>query len=125
MKRFYRVKRRKTAVRRPCKNSYNTAPERQVKAILERLDIKYQQQFPLRRKFYDFYLPDYNVLLEVDGVYWHGKNLTFEEKSPVQKRSHRNDEYKDALAKIYGFTLLRIWEGECTIRNIKRLLKIE
>ena len=104
------------------KGSYNTKPELQVKAILEELGIVYQQQFPIQRKLYDFYLPKYNVLLEVDGVYWHS-NLPYGDMNATQKRNYQNDLYKDGLATINGYIICRIREDEISKTKIKQLLK--
>jgi very-short-patch-repair endonuclease len=37
--------------------------------MLKELGISYKTQFRVGYKFYDFYLPDSNTLIEVDGDY--------------------------------------------------------
>jgi very-short-patch-repair endonuclease len=61
---------------------------------------------------YDFYLPKLNLIIETDGVYWHGKGLSENQMNDMQKKHKRNDEYKNYLAKKNNFKLLRIWEDE-------------
>ena len=43
-----------------------------AKEFLEKLGIKYVEQFEAKdiKRFYDFYLTDYRILIEVDGDYW-------------------------------------------------------
>lgn len=40
--------------------------------ILEKLGIRYQQQFEAKSigRFYDFYLPDFRVIIECDGFFF-------------------------------------------------------
>lgn len=46
--------------------------------------------------FVDFYLPDYNLVVECDGEYWHGS-----EKQKLK------DEYRNIRLKQLGFKILR------------------
>lgn len=39
---------------------------------MDELGILYEKQFKKHGFYYDFYLPGDNLLIEVDGVYWHG-----------------------------------------------------
>lgn len=43
-----------------------------AKEFLEKLGVKYEEQFEAKdiKRFYDFYLPEHRVLIEVDGDYW-------------------------------------------------------
>lgn len=66
---------------------------------------------------YDFYLPDYNLLIEFDGEQ-HYFDIRYEgEVNDVNKR----DKMKDNYAKEHNIDLLRIpfWE----IDNIEKILK--
>lgn len=40
--------------------------------FLDKLGIKYITQYEAKdiKRFYDFYLPDSNILIEIDGDYW-------------------------------------------------------
>lgn len=84
---------------------------------MKKLKVKYERQFYARdiKRYYDFYLPDLNVLIEVDGSYYHAYGKVYEEMSPMQKRNHRVDEIKNEWAAIHGYALIRIWEHD--IRN--------
>lgn len=85
--------------------------------ILKRLKVQYQKQFYAKdiKRYYDFYLPDLNVLIEVDGDYYHSYGKIYEEMSPMQKKNHRVDEIKNEWAALHGYALIRVWEHD--IRN--------
>ena len=95
-----------------------TKPELELKKILEKYSIKYKSQFYLMykkgfKKIYDFCLPEYNILIEVDGYYWHSKNIRDEDiKNERLKKVRENDKIKDKLALENNYNLIRIWEDE-------------
>lgn len=100
------------------KNKFNTKPEREFKEILNKLKIDYIQGFKFGYKFYDFYIPKLNILVEIDGIYWHGKGLNIEELNSTQKRNRENDILKNNIAKKNNILLLRFWEGDINITNV-------
>ena len=77
------------------------------------------------KKWYDFYLPKYNLLVEVDGVYWHGKGLLDSELNDQQSNTRRNDLEKNKLAAMRGYNLLRIWEDEINNFNKQKIISYE
>ena len=95
--------------------------ERRLYLVLETEKIKYVPQFEVGGKYYDAYLPDYNVLLEFDGDYFH-KQTYAECVYPIQKRNLKNDKRKDFIAKTNGYKLIRIKELDY-ITSIKQLLE--
>lgn len=92
----------------------DTKPELEVEQIFIDNKISYQKQFLLENRLYDFYLPDHNILLEVDGTYWHCKPERYPNgpKNSIQEKSIKTDIVKNELAKKFGFKLVRIWEDE-------------
>jgi len=49
-------------------------------------------------------------LIELDGCCWHAR---YEECRPkMWQEIMKNDEYKNQLAKKYGYKLIRIWDNE-------------
>lgn len=83
--------------------------------ILDKLGIKYTQQFKAESigRFYDFYLPNHNVILEIDGDYFHKNPAIYESAiNSIQKRNMRVDKLKDTWALINGYVLIRIWETD-------------
>jgi hypothetical protein len=65
-----------------------------------------------RNKYYDFYLPCINTVVELHGSYWHPRNL--ENLSDIQLSNIRNDVFKRSLAKSRLFNILTIYDDELT-----------
>lgn len=95
--------------------------ESRLYLIMDNENIKYIPQYEISGKYYDAYLPDYNVLLELDGSFFH-KNTYKECIYPIQKRNLKNDKYKDFIAEKNGYKLIRIKELDY-VTSIKKLLE--
>ena len=82
--------------------------------FLDRLGVRYVYQFKAEsiKRFYDFFIPDCNILIEVDGDYYHSYGLVYEQMTPTQKKNKRVDEQKNRWAAINGIKLIRIWEHD-------------
>ncbi len=79
-----------------------TSIEIKMAEELDKRKIEYIEQYNLGDKFaLDFFIPEYNIVIECDGDYWH--NLP-----DVKKR----DKSKNAYIKACGFPLFRFWERE-------------
>jgi len=85
--------------------------------FLKKLGVRYERQFYAKdiKRYYDFYLPDYGALIEIDGDYYHAYGKVYEDMNPMQKRNRRVDEIKNEWAALHGIPLIRIWEHD--IRN--------
>lgn len=108
----------------PAENKKNTKPELDIKQYLDTENINYIQQYPISGSHYDFYLPCCNILIEVDGCYWHGKNLNDNELNEQQKNTRKNDYKKNSLAKQHNIMLLRIWEDEINTSFFNKIKKL-
>lgn len=84
--------------------------------FLDRLGLKFISQFEAKDigRFYDFYLPDKNLLIEVDGGYYHSDPRVVDPNNlnPMQKRNKRVDELKNKWALAHGIPIVRIWEED-------------
>ena len=69
------------------------------------LNTKVERELQIDNKFYDGYVPELKLLIEVDGIRFHS--------SPEQKL---NDLYKENLAKENDFNFIRI-----TCDNLKEV----
>lgn len=79
-----------------------TSIEVKMAEELQKRDIDYIEQYNLGDKFrLDFLLPEYGIVIECDGDYWH--NLP-----EVKTR----DKSKNAYIKACGYSLCRFWESE-------------
>lgn len=81
--------------------------EKLVRVELTKRKISFEQEYPLRigrRRwcyYLDFYLPQWNLVIEVDGSYWH--------RTAAEKR---RDARKDKRLAKLGLTVKRITEVE-------------
>lgn len=91
--------------------------------FLERLGVEYVRQYEAKSigRFYDFYVPSANALIEIDGDYYHGYGLVREEKSPMQKKNERVDRIKDEWAYAHCIPILRFWEHDIN-QNPKKVM---
>lgn len=114
-----------------------TIPESKVRKFLEEQNIKYIQEYKLDNYYIDFYLPKYNIAIEVYGDYWHCNPKVFgdeEGKRKIHKNQikaieydkKRNSEIAESVNEI-----IIIWEydinnnfNDCMGTVIKRLLSI-
>jgi very-short-patch-repair endonuclease/transposase len=79
-----------------------TSIEEAMANELKSRGIKYIEQYNLGNKFaLDFFLPDYNIVIECDGDYWHRR-----------PEAIRRDKAKNAYIKACGLSLYRFWESE-------------
>lgn len=89
-----------------------TAPEKALGKILKGMKVEFRPQEIIHGKIFDFFIPKSNLIVEVDGDYWHGYGLEHSQLNEVQKRSVRNDSEKDVIAKGLGYEILRFWEHD-------------
>ena len=76
--------------------------------LLEQLNINFKCEYSpnwIKPKRYDFYLPDYNLIIEMDGG-WHYRDNNISGKTINE--SQKNDNYKDNLAKEHNIEVIRI-----------------
>lgn len=87
-----------------------------AKEFLDKLGVEYTYQFEAKdiKRWYDFYLPKHNLLIEIDGSYFHSdpRLVKENEMNPMQKRNKRVDEYKDKWALMHGIPIIRFWEKD-------------
>ena len=93
------------------KKKSETKLETKMYSFLKLTGIRFEKRYELKHRQYDAYLPDYNVLLEFDGEFWHKKSLD-ECKYSFQRFNFYNDRHKDEIAKKHGIPLFRIRENE-------------
>ena len=98
--------------------------------IAEYLHSKFivHREYKIKNKRYDFYLPEFNLIIERDGEQHYGTrtfaNLVGMDKDLYNAKEHANDIYKTQLAKEQGLKIARIpyWltkkEEEIEIENI-------
>jgi G:T-mismatch repair DNA endonuclease (very short patch repair protein) len=92
--------------------------ERDVGAVLNRLGVRTEAQFRFRLAtgrfgaVVDFYLPDSNTVVEVNGTFWHVDPRVFPNGPihPSQKRTLERYARKTALLQEQNIPLIEVWE---------------
>lgn len=103
-----------------CKKKQNihSEPEWELIHILEKYNIKYECEYNLENKFwFDFYLPEYNILVDINPTYSHSAiKTTYDAKRKYYHWDRRK------LAKQNGYNCICIWDWddkEAVIKAIK------
>lgn len=93
--------------------------------FLDVIGVKYIRQYEAKEigRFYDFYCEKANIIIEVDGDYYHSYGLKYEEKNPMQKHNEWVDRVKDEWALERGIPVIRIWEHDIH-ENPEKVMKI-
>lgn len=86
------------------RNNRPSKLERDMASALNSLGIKYEQEYRIDGApyYFDFHLPRWGALLEIDGEFYHHSEWAKEHSNP------RRDAEKDKLAAEHGYPLLRI-----------------
>lgn len=74
-----------------------------IKQLLLKHNVNFKQEFMVENRFADFYLPDNNLIIEADGLYWHSDAIN------KDKYYHRN---KQRLYEHFGYVSLFFREDE-------------
>jgi len=90
----------------------DTKPELKMKEILNELNISFKHQFRLGNHSFDFHLLNTNILIEVDGDYWHSNPKKFIKLNNTQLKIKERDKKHNEIAKTNNFILLRFWEND-------------
>lgn len=88
--------------------------EKKFMNILDKLDIKYVYQYAVCGFLFDFYLKDFDILIEIDGDFWHC-NPNSKHKIPIyesQLLTIENDKKKNKICETTNIKLIRIWESD-------------
>jgi very-short-patch-repair endonuclease len=82
-------------------------PEKEYAIKLKKDGISFKQQYFLNGYFFDFYIPEQNLLIEIDGKFYHPlneKDCVYE----IQKHNFERDIKKTKVAIDMGYKLERI-----------------
>lgn len=110
-----------------CKKMHNshTEPEWELINILDKYDIKYICEYGLENRFwFDFYLPDYNLLVDINPTYSHAAIKTY---YPAKRKYYHWDRMKLASKNNLKSICMWDWDNkEAIVEAIKNnTLKIE
>ena len=88
--------------------------EVKFEGLLIYLGVSYEYQYEFGKKLFDFYIPSKNILLEVDGDFYHCNPSTNhkEPKYKCQFLTLKNDTDKNTYCSNHNIKLLRFWEKD-------------
>lgn len=96
--------------------------------FLDKLGVKYeyQKQFKSINRVFDFWIPECNIILEIDGDFYHfNPETNKKEPSRMQKKNMRVDEKKDKWALLNNILLIRVWENDIHKNPVKVMEMLE
>lgn len=106
--------------------------EIKFESILILLNIEYTYQYEFQHRLFDFKIKDRDVLIEVDGDFYHCNPNTKHSEIlyETQLITKKNDDYKNILCQTHNIKLIRFWEKdinerpEWVISELKRELSL-
>jgi DNA mismatch endonuclease (patch repair protein) len=106
----HKQKNREYSLFHPNRSFKETSIEIKVERELIRRGVNYQKQVPLCKiARVDFYLPEYRIVIQCDGCFWHGCPIhcpdSHKEKKPI-------DDGQDAVLTFNGFNVYRFWQHD-------------
>lgn len=113
------------------KRTFNTSNlELKVQSYFEQLKIVTIKQYKInvnsnKNKFYDLFIKEKNLLIEINGDYWHANPKKFNENDLIKypgkiikaKEKWIEDEEKKKIAIQNGYRIIYFWEDE--LKEIK------
>lgn len=88
-----------------------TKPEKEMRLKLDSWRINHISKFLMYNKFVvDEWLPNHNIVIEVDGRYWH-----------TREKQIKKDKAKDAYLTKCGHKVIRVWEDKISNFSITYL----
>jgi G:T-mismatch repair DNA endonuclease (very short patch repair protein) len=94
------------------REGHETYIEKTIREVLDRIGVVYESQKPMYYWVCDFYLPDYDLVIEVMGDYWHCNPSIYKEPDQIQRRNIRRDKGKRAYLQKCGHRYLELWESD-------------
>lgn len=106
-------------------------PEQMIYDALTQMNLEFKHQFYVSKMSYDFFVKEYNTIIEVNGIYWHGHETIFKDENTIHpsknqtiKEIREYDLQKQLKPLEFGFKVIVIWDNEFdTINNAITLLQ--
>jgi G:T-mismatch repair DNA endonuclease (very short patch repair protein) len=82
-------------------------------SILRELEIEFLPQHTINNKFcVDAFVPEWNLVIQFDGDYWHCHPNKYSKPSKLQKKNINRDKSHDAYMAKCKIDVYRIWESD-------------
>lgn len=104
-------------------NKKPTKIENKIEDYIKSLNINYKKNYRVGRFLVDFYLLDYNLVIECDGDYWHSNPKFYDSKNldKIQIKNKDRDNRKEKLLNENEINFIRLWEHD--IHNYFEIVK--
>ena len=91
---------------------------------LDICNIEYETQYKLHEFHYDIKIKNTNILIEVDGDYYHANPKFYDitHLNKLQKNNIKYDKAKTSTAKTKQYILLRFWEYDIK-NNLQNVIR--
>ena len=93
----------------------DTSIEVLTESMIQELGLNYEKQKQLYYWVVDFYLPEYDLVIEALGDYWHANPKFYPEPNSMQKKNIRRDKGKKSYLSKCGHNYIEFWEND--LRN--------
>lgn len=92
----------------------NSKPQMILNGLLNNMNIAYEREYTLDFYSIDNYLIDNNLIIEVQGDYWHSYPLKYKNiLNEMQIKNIRKDKAKHTyIKKYYNIEILYLWEND-------------
>ncbi len=104
-----------------CACNGTSSHEETIENFLKRYHINYKHRFKIGKHEIDFYIPEFNIGIEIDGLYWHSELLGKDKTFHIIKTN---------LCTINNIQLIHIFENEfisktkIIMNRLKNVLKL-
>lgn len=108
-----------------------TSIEKTIESYLRDKKIIFKYNFILNNKYqFDFYLKDYNLIIETHGDYWHANPIYYSDIDKDKKKLNETQRYKVGIDKLKndyalenGYQIVYLWETDIKNENYKNILQ--
>lgn len=99
-----------------------TIPHKKFAELLTNNNIKFEEEKIIDKWSFDFFLPDSNTYVEIDGDYFHSNPIIYKNgpKTKTQKINWYRDIKKNEFCQENNINLVRFWENE-VLNNSERI----
>jgi very-short-patch-repair endonuclease len=103
-----------------------TKIEIKINDFLVSENIKFEKNYLIKNFRVDFYLNEFNLVIECDGDYWHGnpKFYSIDDYDKIQNKNFDRDKRKEKMLVNDNIDFIRFWEDDIknNFDNVKNLI---
>jgi very-short-patch-repair endonuclease len=100
--------------------------------FIQQMIIRYGKGHSRKHYLYDIYIKKYNLIIEINGDFWHANPNKYKETDKLNlpsgmitaKEIWNKDSEKKSMAIEYGYNIIEIWESEIKLKNNEQLIKM-